>query len=81
MCLLAVRFRVTSLPDGVTWRMLAGGACLAGIGFTMALFINALAFPVADFAATEAAAKVGTLVGSLVSAVLGVGVLLSALRR
>jgi NhaA family Na+:H+ antiporter len=81
MCLIAVRSRVTSLPDGVTWHMLAGGACLAGIGFTRALFINALAFPVADFAAEETAGMIGTLSGSLVSAVLGAGVLLSALRR
>ena len=81
LCLLAVRSGVTRLPDGVTWHMLAGGACLAGIGFTMALFINALAFPVADFAAKEAAGKIGTLTGSLVSAVLGATVLLFALRR
>jgi NhaA family Na+:H+ antiporter len=81
LCLLAVRSGVTRLPDGVTWHMLAGGACLCGIGFTMALFINALAFPGADFAAKEAAGKIGTLTGSLVSAVLGATVLLSALRR
>jgi Na+:H+ antiporter, NhaA family len=81
LCLLAVRSGLTRLPDGVTWHMLAGGACLAGIGFTMALFINALAFPIADFAAKEAAGKIGTLTGSLVSAVLGATVLLSALRR
>ena len=72
---------MTRLPDGVTWQMLAGGACLAGIGFTMALFINALAFPGADFATKEAAGKIGTLTGSLVSAVIGATVLLSALRR
>ena len=61
--------------------MLTGGACLAGIGFTMALFLNALAFPVAQFPAEEAAGKIGTLVGSIVSAVLGSVVLASALRR
>jgi NhaA family Na+:H+ antiporter len=81
LCLLAVRLRVTSLPHGVTWHMLAGGACLAGIGFTMALFINALTFPVADFPANEAAGKIGTLAGSFVSAALGSVVLASALRR
>jgi len=81
MCLLAVRSGVTSLPDGVTWGMVAGGACLAGIGFTMALFLNALAFPVADFAADEAAGKIGTLAGSVVSALLGGALLSSALRR
>jgi Na+:H+ antiporter, NhaA family len=81
LCGLAVRLRVTSLPDGVTWGMLAGGACLAGIGFTMALFLNTLAFPVAHFPADEAAGKIGTLAGSVVSAALGSLVLASALRR
>ncbi|MGE3820669.1 MAG: Na+/H+ antiporter NhaA [Isosphaeraceae bacterium] len=79
-CWLAVRLGPAALPDGVSWPMLVGGACLAGIGFTMALFINGLAFPVADFPAKEAAGKIGVLLGSLVSAVLGAGILLWALR-
>jgi NhaA family Na+:H+ antiporter len=61
--------------------MLAGGACLAGIGFTMALFLNGLAFPVANFAAAEAAGKIGTLAGSIVSAALGAALLSWALRE
>lgn len=81
LCGLAVRLGVTTLPAGVTWGMLAGGACLAGIGFTMALFLNTLAFPPAAFAASEAAGKIGTLAGSVVSAALGAAVLFSALRR
>ena len=81
LCAIAVRLGVTSLPDGVTWGMLAGGACLAGIGFTMALFLNALAFPAAEFPAAEAAGKIGTLAGSLVSALIGASVLTVALRR
>ncbi len=80
-CVLAVWLRVSSLPEGVTWGMIAGGGCLAGIGFTMALFLNGLAFPVADFPAFETAGKIGTLAGSLVSAVLGAILLSSALRR
>jgi len=80
LCVLAVRAGVTRLPDGVTWGMLTGGACLAGIGFTMALFLNALAFPAAEFPAAEAAGKIGTLAGSVVSAVLGAIVLTLALR-
>jgi NhaA family Na+:H+ antiporter len=80
-CVLAVRFRVTSLPEDVTWGMLTGGACLAGIGFTMALFLNALAFPVAEFPAFEAAGKIGTLAGSLVSAIIGAAILSLVLRR
>ena len=47
----------------------------------MALFINALAFPVADFATMEAAGKIGTLAGPLVSVAPGVTVLLAASRR
>ena len=81
LCAAAVRLGVTRLPEGVTWGMLGGGACLAGIGFTMALFINALAFPVAEFPAAEAAGKVGTLAGSFVSALVGAAVLTLALRR
>lgn len=81
LCVMAVRFGITSLPDGVTWPMLAGGACLAGIGFTMALFINGLAFPLPGFAVQEAAGKIGTLTGSAVSAVLGAMVLWSAVRK
>jgi len=80
LCALAVRAGVTSLPDGVTWGMLVGGACLAGIGFTMALFLNGLAFPAADFPVNEAAGKIGTLAGSLVSAVLGAAVLTYTVR-
>lgn len=81
LCAIAVRLGVTSLPAGVTWGMLAGGACLAGVGFTMALFLNALAFPAAEFPAAEAAGKIGTLAGSLVSALVGAAVLTLALRR
>jgi NhaA family Na+:H+ antiporter len=81
MCGLAVWTGVTRLPDNVTWGMLAGGACLAGIGFTMALFINALSFPAADFPVLEAAGKIGTLTGSLLSALAGAVVLTLALRR
>ncbi len=48
----------------MTWGMLVGGACLAGIGFTMALFLNGLAFLVPEYSASEAAGKIGTLLGS-----------------
>ncbi|MGE3489399.1 MAG: Na+/H+ antiporter NhaA [Vicinamibacterales bacterium] len=81
VCVLAIRLGLTSLPDGVSWGMLVGGACLAGIGFTMALFLNGLAFPAAAFPEAEAAGKIGTLAGSAASAVLGAIVLLIAVRR
>lgn len=80
-CTLAVWFRITSLPKGVSWLMLAGGACLAGIGFTMALFLNSLTFAGPEQTASEAAGKIGTLLGSFLSAILGWALLLLALRR
>lgn len=78
---VSLSLRVTELPAGVTWRMLVGGACLAGIGFTMALFLNTLAFPVDRCAVLESAGKVGTLAGSVASAVIGAAVLTRALAR
>ncbi|MCP8689544.1 Na+/H+ antiporter NhaA, partial [Marinobacterium sedimentorum] len=41
---LAVKTGLAALPEGATWRQLIGTAFLAGIGFTMALFIGGLAF-------------------------------------
>ena len=75
---LAVKVGATKLPTGVTWRILFGGACLAGIGFTMALFLNTLSFPPLQNAKYEAAGKIGVLVGSLTSAILGSLLLLTA---
>ncbi len=64
---LAVRVGMAKLPDGVTWKMMIVGGCLGGVGFTMSLFITNLALP----AALQEPAKIGTLLGSLLSAVLG----------
>jgi Na+:H+ antiporter, NhaA family len=57
------------LPGGVRWSHLVAGATLAGIGFTIALFIADLAF---DDAALKEQATIGVLVGSVIAAVLGV---------
>ncbi|HVG97035.1 MAG TPA: Na+/H+ antiporter NhaA [Chloroflexota bacterium] len=62
--LLATRTGLAVLPDGVTWRQVTGAAVLGGIGFTMSLFIAALAF--ADAALLDAA-KLGILGASLVA--------------
>ncbi len=68
----AVKSGMAALPEGVTWRAVYGVACLAGIGFTMALFIAGLAF---DDAATLDRAKMGILAGSLLAGLLGWGLL------
>lgn len=61
---LCVRLRLAPLPAGVNWRMVYGVAIIAGIGFTMSLFIGKLAFP--SGAALEAV-KLGVILGSLLS--------------
>jgi len=69
---LAIRTGVAALPRGVRWRQLLGVACLAGIGFTMSLFIANLAF--ADEKMHELS-KMGIMAASLLSGLLGWGVL------
>lgn len=71
---LAVRSGVSALPGGVTWRHIYGAACLAGIGFTMSLFIADLAFTSED---TISLAKIGILAASVLSGALGWAVLRS----
>jgi NhaA family Na+:H+ antiporter len=66
---LAVRFGLSRLPVGVTWRHMLGVSATAGIGFTVALFITALAFT--DQVLTDDA-KVGIFAGSIVAGLLGV---------
>jgi NhaA family Na+:H+ antiporter len=65
---IAVKSRIASLPQNVNWTSLFGYACLAGIGFTMSLFIATLAF---NDAALVDAAKRGIIAGSLVAGVAG----------
>ena len=79
-CYIAIALRFTRLPAGVSWPVFFGGACLGGIGFTMSLFLNALSFPTDEFPELEAAGKFGTLLGSLVSTILGSILLLVFLK-
>ena len=65
---LAVKMGLASLPDGVTWGKVFGMSLLAGIGFTMSLFIADLAF---GHAPDLTYAKAGILAGSLLSGMLG----------
>jgi len=65
---LALRLRLGDLPGRVRWGHLVGGAVLAGIGFTISLFIAQLAF---DDPVLLERAKIGVLAGSLVAAVAG----------
>jgi NhaA family Na+:H+ antiporter len=76
--LLAVRLGVARLPPAVGWRHMAGAGCLAGIGFTMSLFIGTLAFGDPD---SMNLVRLGVLAGSAVSALLGLGLLLTVAAR
>ena len=72
---LAVRLGIASLPRGVSWRHIFGAGCLAGIGFTMALFIANLAFKASQEHLDQA--KIGILAASLLSAILGLALIAS----
>lgn len=72
---LAIKTGIASLPRHATFTQLYGVALLCGIGFTMSLFIGALAF---TDAATVDATKIGVLTGSLASAVAGFALLRAA---
>jgi NhaA family Na+:H+ antiporter len=75
---LAVRTGVGRMPTGARWGQIAGIGLLAGIGFTVSLFITDLAF---DDAALEDAARIGVLAGSVVAAIAGALVLVATGRR
>jgi NhaA family Na+:H+ antiporter len=70
---LAVRIGLAEMPGGVSWGQFFGASCLAGIGFTMSLFITSAAF---DDAAIQAIAKLSILVASMIAAGLGTTLLL-----
>ncbi|MBP3953794.1 Na+/H+ antiporter NhaA [Gemmata sp. G18] len=76
---LAVRAGIAKLPHGVNWFVLLGGGFLAGIGFTMSLFVAGLAFEGNEQLLADA--KIGILFGSALSAVAGAGLLIAALRN
>jgi NhaA family Na+:H+ antiporter len=69
---LATRLGVAALPRGVGWSHVAGAGMVAGVGFTVSIFIAGLAF---DDAALVGEAKIGILVGSAAAGALGLAVL------
>jgi len=75
---LAVRLGLAARPEGTTWPQLAGVATVAGIGFTVPLFVADLAFPDGGF---QAPVKLGLLLASLVAGGAGALVLVLAARR
>ncbi|HVF14425.1 MAG TPA: Na+/H+ antiporter NhaA [Acidimicrobiales bacterium] len=75
---LAARTGLGRLPEGATWPMMFAIAAIAGIGFTVSLFVAELAF---DVGPLQDAAKLGVLAGSTVAAIVGGAALRRACRE
>jgi NhaA family Na+:H+ antiporter len=76
---LATRARVATLPSGATWAGILGVGAVAGIGFTVSLFVAGLAFDDDPILRNEA--KIGILAASLIAAMLGSLLLLRSPAR
>ncbi|HET8705595.1 MAG TPA: Na+/H+ antiporter NhaA [Pseudomonadales bacterium] len=75
---IGVALKLGKLPDGVSWKHLLGAAWLGGIGFTMSLFVGQLAF---QEEALLTQTKLGVLLASFISALIGLLWLVIASRR
>ncbi|MBP9725871.1 MAG: Na+/H+ antiporter NhaA [Gammaproteobacteria bacterium] len=73
-CWLSVKCRLAELPENVRWRDIYAIAILCGIGFTISLFIGTLAF--GDYSTHLDSVKIGVILGSLLSGVMGYVLLL-----
>jgi NhaA family Na+:H+ antiporter len=74
---IAVKLDIAKLPERVSWTAMIGSGFLGGIGFTMALFIGGLAFE----GKLLVAAKIGILIGSVLSATVGMIILQATLPQ
>ncbi len=79
---ISVKIGLAELPRNVNWKQIAGVGCLAGIGFTMSLFINELAFKDAGAlsASLISAGKIGVFAASMIAAVIGLVLLKKTCR-
>ena len=69
---LGVKLKLAKLPARMTFRHILGAGCLAGIGFTMSIFVSGLAFMDPTYITY---AKVGIIMGSIISGVAGISIL------
>lgn len=68
---IAIKSGIASLPENVNWKQLYGISFLCGVGFTMSLFIGSLAFEQGGTEATLMNDRLGILIGSTLSAIVG----------
>jgi len=78
-CWIAIKFKLTGLPKGMSWSSLYGTAVLCGIGFTMSLFIGSLSFEETGVSQLFDE-RLGIILGSLASGFIGYLVLRISLR-
>ena len=70
-CFIAIKLGLAKLPANVNWRLLYGAAILCGVGFTMSLFIGSLAFEQGNSGNLIFQDRLGIVIGSFISGVLG----------
>jgi NhaA family Na+:H+ antiporter len=75
---LAIKLKISSLPKDMSWKNLLGISILGGIGFTVALFLASLSYPIDSSFLNQA--KLGIIIGSLISGIAGYLVLKSTLQ-
>jgi NhaA family Na+:H+ antiporter len=75
---LTVKLKLAKMPDMTNWAQIYGIATVAGIGFTMSLFIGSLAFSSGVY---DAQIRLGVLIGSVASALVGYIILRQASKR
>ena len=73
ICFISSKLGLVKIPDDVSWRHILGAGCLAGIGFTMSLFVTNLSFPALPMQLNDA--KIGILVGSFFAVFVGLFIL------
>jgi NhaA family Na+:H+ antiporter len=78
MSFLAVQLKISALPSGVKWKQVLGLGLLAGIGFTMSIFIALLSFSDAE---SQLQAKFSILIASVLAGILGYLVLNTIAKR
>ncbi len=79
-CFIAIKLGFAKLPDNVNWQLLYGVALLCGVGFTMSLFIGSLAFEQSSDSPLFQD-RLGIVIGSLISGVIGYVVIKNALNK
>ena len=77
--IIAIKLKIAQMPNNANWMSFYGVGILAGIGFTMSLFIGNLAF-VENIEYIDSV-KIGVLTGSLLSTLVGYGLLLLTLKN